>query len=381
MIYDILRGLFFLFCCTSIIYSLYAIYAAYDFFNQKFPDKSDFTPEVTIIKPLCGLDYNLYNNIASFCLQDYPSYQIIFTLASCDDPALPIVQQIQKDFAHLDLSLVVCAKTIGTNLKISNMANAIHLAKHNILVFSDSDIKVKSDYLKQIVQPLFDQQVAVVTCPYNSLVDGKIAIFESLGIATGFNPKILVARKLEGVSWAFGSTIAIRKLVLEEIGGLKAIANYLSDDFHLGNLPYKLGYQVTLIPYVVEHASADVKINELFARQLRWSKGVRVERFWGYVGLIFTQGTINSILFLCLTNFSTNGCLVLLSTWLVRLSMAYIVGVILFQDKLVNKYLIWVFLRDIFDFFIWIMGFMGNTIAWKDKKFKLNKNGKLSLIE
>jgi len=381
MIIDILRMLFLGLSLSAIIYNLYAIYGAIDFFREEFKQEQEYSPPLTIIKPLCGLDWQIYENLASFCEQDYTQYQIVFALRSLDDPCFKIAQKIQQDFPDLDISLIVNKRTIGNNLKVSNLANALTIAKYPILVIADSDIKVGSDYLKEIVKPLKDPQTAVVTCPYNSLVKGKVAIFEALGIATVFNPKIMVARKLEGVSFGFGSTIAIKRAVLEEIGGFEAIADYLSDDFQLANQPYRRGYRVHLSRYIVEHVSADVKLADLFARQLRWAKGVKSERFWGYVGLIFTQLTTNSLFFLLLSQFSLFSYLVFSISWLIRLLMAYIVGAVLFKDSLAKKYLYLVPLRDMFDFFIWVLGFFGDTISWRDNKFKLVDKGKLLLIE
>ena len=377
MIGYLLNNLFFILSCTAILYCCYAIYAAYDFFLQPLSESFTFTPPVTIIKPLCGLDWETYKNLASFCLQDYPEYQIVFSMRSPDDPCLEIVQKIKDDFPKLDLAVIISDVFVGSNLKVCNLANALVVAKHSILILADSDIRVKPEYLKKIIQPLQKPEIGLVTCPYNSIVKGKIAIFEALGIATQFNPKILVARKLEGVSFALGSTIVIRRSVLEEIGGFKAIADSLSDDFQLGNLCHNLGYEVFLSPYIVDHVVAHVKLYDLFNRQIRWARGVKVERFWGYLGLILTQGTISSLCFLLLSDFSFYGWLVFLITWSLRLLMAYIVGGVLFKDQITKKYFIWVFVRDIFDFIIWLMGFLGNTIEWRGQKFKLIDNGKL----
>ncbi len=367
---------------SSILYYLFAIYGAYDFFREEEDSMfEDYSPELTILKPLCGLDWQIYENLASFCRQDYPQYQIVFAVSSQRDPSIKIVEQIKQDFPDLDISLVVNEHTIGNNLKVSNLANALAIGKYSILVIADSDIRVGTDYLRQIVKPLKNPRIAVVTCPYNSIANGFVAIFEALGIATVFNPKIMVARKLEGVSFGFGSTIAIKRSVLDEIGGFQAICDYLSDDFQLANKPYLLGYQIHLSRYIVEHVSADVKLAEMFARQLRWAKGIKSERFGGYVGLLFTQGTVASLFFLLLTHFSLFGYLVILLTWLTRVLMAYIVGGVLFEDNLAKKYLFWVPLRDIFDFVIWVLGFFGDTVCWRDDKFKLVDKGKLLLID
>lgn len=330
------------------------------------------------MKPLCGIEINTYNNLASFCCQDYPQYQVIFSIRTATDPSVPIVRELMQAFPEVDISLVICDRTIGTNLKVSNLANAIEKAKHGILVLADCDILVRPHYLQQIVQPLSHPQVGVVTCLYNSWAKGWLAKFEALGIATYNHANVLAAHRLEGMHFAFGSTIVIRRLVLDQIGGFATLADYLADDFHLGHLPTQLGYQVVLSAHVVEHQLTTTSLSEFFHRQARWARCIRVERFWGYVGLLFTYGTISGLLFLWATQGSWLGWSVLAVTLITRWLMTAIIAIHYLQDQ-VAKTLWWLVpIRDLVNFGIWCYGLVGTTVEWRGYQYKLSKDGKLA---
>ena len=198
-------------CLISIVYYCLVSYAAIAFLSQPFPLDPDFHPPVSILKPLCGLDDHTYENLASFCRQSYPSYQIIFGVQAFADPVLPVVKQIIADFPQVDTCLVVSDRAIGRNLKISNLANAVVEAKHAILLISDGDIQVGSDYLMRVVQPLKNPQVGVVTCMYRSQDQTGAAALEALGISTELAPTTLVSRQLSGMTFGIGATIVIRE--------------------------------------------------------------------------------------------------------------------------------------------------------------------------
>lgn len=355
----------------------YAIYAAIEFFRHSNQINPDFHPPITILKPICGLDTDAEENLASFCRQDYPVYQIIFSVREQQDPGVEVVKKIITNFPDIDISLVVSDRTIGTNLKVSNLANATVLAKHSFLLIADSDIRVGPDYLQRVIQPMQDSSVGVVTCLYRSLVQGWVATFEAIEISTKFQPGVLVARKLDGIKFALGSTIVIRKVALEAIGGFLAIADYLADDFQLGNLPTQAGYKVVLCDYVVDHVLATESIADLIERQKRWARCIRVSRPWGYLGLIFTHGIATSLLFLIVTQGATLGWAVLAITWSARLAMAWVVGVKSLNDPVAKNFLWLVPLRDFMTFVLWCYSFVGNTIEWRGRKLKLIKGGLL----
>jgi len=274
----------------------------------------------------------------------------------------------------------VSDRIIGANLKVSNLANAVTVAKHEILLIADSDIRVGTDYLHRVIQPLKDDQVGVVTCLYRSLASGWVTILEAIGTACDFHPGVLVSNQLEGIKFAFGSTIVIRKQALAAIGGFDAIADYLADDFQLGYLPAQTGYKVVLSDYIVDHVLDTSTLADAIQRQIRWARCIRVSRPWGYLGLLFTFGTVTSLLFLLATGGSTLGWTVLIITWVMRLLIGWVVGVKMLNDQVVKRFFWVIPARDLFHFAIWCGGFVGSTIAWRGQKFQLIKGGKLVFV-
>ena len=373
--------LFLLFSVSAIAYYCLAIYAAIQFFgkskDQSVQTDLAFHPAVTILKPICGSDDRTYENLASFCRQDYPNYQIIFGIQNQSDSSITIIQKLIQDFPKIDIQAVVSDRIHGANLKVSNLANAAAQGKYDILLIADSDIFVEPDYLQQVIRPLSDPKVGVVTCAYRSQAQGWISTFEALGVSTEFLPGVLVARQLEGMSFALGATIVIRQSVLEAIGGFAAVADYLEDDFQLGNLPAQAGYQVVLSNYVVSHVMPTATLADLLHHQTRWARGTRFARPSGYLGLIFTYGTISSLLFLWATGGSIDGWIVVGVTWAVRYIMAWLIGVIYLQDTVAKKWLLLTPLRDLMSFGLWCYSFMGDTIEWRGRKLQLTKGGKL----
>ncbi|BAZ17839.1 putative glycosyl transferase, group 2 family protein [Calothrix sp. NIES-4071] len=373
-----LHLLLLLLCAASICFYCYAIFAARIFINSQHPIDNNYHPPITILKPICGLDTNTYENLASFCRQDYQDYQIVFSFRSEEDPGIPIVKQIIIDFPERDIKLIQCDRVIGTNLKISNLANAVVFAKHDILVLADSDIRVGSDYLQRIIQPFQDEKVGVVTCLYRSIPQGWTTLIEAVSQTTEFNAGVLVSNYIEGgIKYAFGATIVIRKQVLSAIGGFEAVADYLADDFQLGYLPFQTGYKVILSDYIVEHELKETSLADAIKQKIRWARCIRVSRFWGYLGLIFTYGIFFSSLLLAISSNSKITWIIFVSTWTTRLIMGWVVGVMLTQDSIARKYLLMIPLCDLFGFIIWCCGFLGNTIEWRGQKFQLSRDGKL----
>ncbi len=364
-------------CLSAIAYYGYAIYAAHRFFSQTDSIDPNFHPSISILKPVCGRDRDAYKNLASFCGQDYPNYQIIFAVHDWADAGIDVIKQIVADFPAIDIQLVVSDRTIGTNRKVSNVANAMTKAHAEIILLADSDVYVESNYLQQVVQPLNNPKVGVVTCLYRSVTEGWLTELEALSSATEFLAGVLVSNQLEGVKFAMGQTIVMRRSVLEEIGGFEAIADYLADDFQLGYLPTQAGYEGVLSHQIIDHVMATTTFAGALQRQLRWMVGIRASRPWGYLGLIFTYGTVASLSFLLITAGSLFGWIILIITWTMRLAMAWFIGVKSIRDPVAEKMLWLVPLRDLISFILWCYGFIGNTIKWRDHQFKLTRKGEL----
>ena len=370
-------GLLLLLSLSAIAYYGYAIYAANKFFAHSPVYDEAFHPAVSILRPICGIDSKTYQNLASFCQQEYPEYQIIFGVQDPQDPSMEVVRQLIKDFANLDIQVTASLYSFGENRKVSNLAHAVNKAKYDILLLADSDVRVEPDYLSRVIQPLSDPAVGVVTCLYRSIAQGWVTTIEALSTPTEFLPGVLVSTALEGIKFAMGQTIVIRRSVLEEIGGFAAIADYLADDFQLGFLPTQAGYKVVLSDYLIDHVMPQSAIAESIHRQTRWLVGIRASRPWGYIGLIFTHGTVTSLLFLLATGGSVLGWSVLSVAWVMRLAMAWFVGIRCLGDPVAQKLFWLVPLRDGISFVLWGYSLIGNTVEWRDRQFRLTRSGKL----
>jgi ceramide glucosyltransferase len=313
--------------------------------------------------------------LASFCRQKYPKYEIIFGVQSWEDPSIEVIEKIIIDFPNLDVKYVVSDSLIGTNRKISNLAQALTRARFDILVLADSDVSVGSNCLQQVIKPLIHPQVGVVTCLYRSLTTGWVATLEALSTSTEFHPGVLVSGELEGIKFAMGQTIVMRRSVLKAIGSFEAIADYLADDYQLGYLPTRIGYKVALSDYLVDHVVPTSTLKQAIQRQVRWMRGIRASRPWGYVGLIFTYGSVTSLLFLCLSAGSALGWFLFGITWITRLLMAWLIGVKYLKDPVAQRFWWQIPIRDFISFALWCQGFFGNIIEWRGSRFQLQKSG------
>jgi ceramide glucosyltransferase len=364
-------------CVTSSAYYLFAIRAARDFFTRTRRVDESFVPPVTVLKPIRGLDPEAYENFASFCRQDYPCFQIIFGSDDPNDPGLAVARRIAKDFPRVDIRIVVAPPSDATNRKVGTVAAMVPDAKHSLLLISDSDIRVTPRHLAAIVQPMADPEVGVATCLYRSRGQGLAGTIDALGLSTDFQPSVLVARRLEGVSFAMGSGILIRAAALRAIGGMETVAHQLADDYLLGNLPSRLGYRAELSPEVVQHTLGTTGLRDLVEHQLRWNRGTLSARPGGYTGLLFTQGTPASLALLLLSAHAPAAVALPAATLALRLVMAWYVAVRCLRDRDAARAFWLVPARDLFGFAVWLGAYFGRTVVWRGSRFRLGRGGRL----
>gem|GEM_PF-28281 len=367
---------------ASIAYYTIALIAGLLWFNDRRRQRalgSSYLPPATIFKPVRGADAEAYENFAGFCRQDYAEYQIIFGVKDENDPAVAIIKRLAADFPHRDLELVISPDEIGFNPKISNLQNMYPKAKHDLLLIVDSDIRVGPDYLRRVVAPLQQPHVGMVTCLYRG-ANAKTfaALLENIGISSTFGPEVCSARTLEGIAFALGSTIVMRRDLLERIGGFPAVANYLADDYRLGYHTVKEGYQVILSDYVVEHIAGPETLATMLKHQLRWGRAMRISRPWGYRGLILSYGTATSLLALLAWNFSSFAWWLFGVTMLARFLLAFVIGVYGLKDFVLARYLWLVPIRDLMTFGVWIASFTGDEIQWRGARFRVLPGGELA---
>jgi hopanoid biosynthesis associated glycosyl transferase protein HpnI len=267
-----LRAVLLVCVVASIVYYLIALVSGLFWFADRRRQRAlglKYAPPATIFKPVRGADAEAYENFASFCRQDYPEYQIVFGVREENDPATATIRHLIADFPERDIELVVSSNEFGYNAKVSNLQNMYAKAKHDVLLIADSDIRVEPDYLRRVVAPLRRPEVGMVTCLYRGTNAKTFAgLLENIGFSSTFGPDVCSARALQGVKFAFGSTIAMRRELLERAGGFHAQADYLADDFHLGNYVANDGQEVVLSDCVVEHVSASDTFATMLKRQL-----------------------------------------------------------------------------------------------------------------
>jgi ceramide glucosyltransferase len=368
-------------CGGATLYALFAIAAAHDFFSSVAPPAAGLLPPISILKPICGAEVNAEANLRSFCEQEYPEFQIVFGAVDPLDPGLATARRLVDEFPGRDFEIVAGGGASGANPKVKNLANLETRARHSLILVSDSDVRAPSDYLRKIVAPIADPAVGVVTSPYRSHGHGLGGVLQALANSTEFQPSVLVARKLEGMRFALGAGILIRREVLREIGGFRALSGFLADDLMLGRLPALAGHRVELVLPVVDHELGRVTISAFARRQIRWNRGIRAARPWGYAGILWTQSTIAALLYLFATRGSTAGIAVAACTIAARLAMARQVGAIGLRDPAARKWLILVPLRDLFGFLLWAAGFFGRWVEWRGSRYRIEAGGRLVVEE
>ncbi|MBI5367033.1 MAG: bacteriohopanetetrol glucosamine biosynthesis glycosyltransferase HpnI [Planctomycetes bacterium] len=337
-----------------------------------------FAPPVSVLKPVKGLDTEAEENFESFLRQDYPDYEIVFGVADREDPVVPWIRRLQRAHPDRAIKLVFSGERLGANEKVSNLAWMLAEARHEIVVISDSDMRVQPDYLAHLVAPLADEQVGLTTCLYRGFgATGIPGGMESLIINADFIPAVLVALKLEGLSFALGATMATRKSNLEAIGGLRAIVNHLADDYELGNRIWKTGKRIELVNHTIDDLVRRDRWEVFAGRQLRWMKTYRICRPGGFLGLLLTYGSTFA-LFLALANWSAPWAWqVAGATWTLRVLTAFLTVRLYTGDAGTLRWFWLLPAKDLFTFAAWCASFIGDRVTWRGITYRLHPGGTL----
>lgn len=372
------QALPFLVTAPALGYAAFTLHCGRSFFAAQLP-VPEHTPPVSILKPVKGVDGDSFENFASFCRQDYPQYQIVFAAASAADPVIPIIERLMAAFPRVDISLVVDGAVHGANYKVCNLMHAYAKAKYPLLIVCDSDIRVESQYLRRVMGPFADPKVGLVTSLYrSSSVKGAGCAIEALGFCSEMVPNVMAAVKLEGLSFALGASMALRREALERIGGFESLVDYLADDYQLGNMIHKKGFRLELSPHFVESVMrGDEKVSEVMARQLRWGRTMRVSRPGGYLASGITLPFPAVLLALAVSSFSAWGVAAAALLYLVRGSVAVSYSRSLVKDRLLPRWLWLLPLRDALSFGVWALSLAGSRVRWRGELFLLEKGGKI----
>ncbi len=374
-------------------YFLAALIAARTFLVARRARLAAFAPGVSILKSLKGLDPGMIDAFRSHCRQTYAGeFELLFGVSSLADPAVAAVEQLQREFPERAIRLIECPARLGTNGKVSTLAQLAPHARYGFLLINDSDITVTPRYLERVMacftpSPAEQAQaqhgkalapVGLVTALYRGRAHGTLASrFEALGIAADFQAGVLLSKMIEGgLHYGLGSTLAVSREALDKIGGLAPLADHLADDYELGARVDAAGYRVALSAEVVETGVPAYGWRGFADHQLRWSRTVRDARPWGYAGLIFTHGLGWALLNVLASGLSPLSLWLLGMSFFLRLTLAMMVGAEVLGDHQVLPSLWLLPLRDVAAMGLWVAGFAGNTIVWRGERFVL-KGGRL----
>jgi ceramide glucosyltransferase len=362
------------------IYYLIAVFSSWRFFrstaHRREPNR-DFTPAVSNLKPIRGLDPDAYENFASFCRQDYPDYELLFCVGEENDPVVPILQKLTRDFPDRRIRVLYGSGGKGSNDKVVKLARLVSEAQHEVVVISDSDVRARPDYLRTVVAPLADPKIGAVTCFYVPIEDKTLTeSLQTVGMFSDFYAGILVARQLDGVKFALGPTIATTRTRLAGFGGYAAIANRPADDLLVGRLIAEQGYEVELLPYTILTVADYGSLRDLLHKRLRWVVVMRHMRPWGHLGLFLTQGLPWSLVAIAIYP-SAGIALGYLGTYFfLRVAMTWMVGVWGLKQNSVWKKLGLIPVWDALAFCIWLTSFGRNSIRWRDGEYYI-RDGRL----
>jgi ceramide glucosyltransferase len=353
-------------------YYIVAIIAARRFFRARIYGASEFTPPVSILKPIYGLDREAYENFASFCRQDYPEFEILFCVSDLQDPAVPVIRKLIDDFPERSIRLLIGADRLGVSDKVNKLCRMVRQSRHDVLIVSDSDVRVEPGFLRAAVAPFSDPKVGGVTCLYRGITDGSLAAdLEAVGNSTDFAAGVLVAWLLGPLDFMLGAVMATTKKHLAEIGGFESLVDYFSDDYELGNRIAVRGYRIELSKFPVSIVYPHETFGDAFRHQLRWNLSIRYSRPWGHLGLIFTQGLAWSLLGCALaptelTSFAYIAAFVLLGGEMVRA-----IGIYGMKDISLRKKHWALVLRGAFAFVVWLISFFPQRIRWREQQFRV----------
>ena len=368
----------------STAYSCLALLAVVRFVrkrrNPSRTDRSkDYSPPVSLLKPLYGLDRELRRNLESFCRQDYPAYEILFSVREESDAAVPVVRQLEKDFPRVPMRLLFTGPPLYPNAKVHALEALMEAATHEILVINDSGVRAEPDYLPGVVRPFADPATGLVTCIARSMpARGLWSVLEALGINTQFNPGVLTAWFLLGMQFSIGKTMVIRKQLVRQLGGFGSLGRYLADDFVLGERVAQAGYTVVLSEAVPDNLLADAGMRGSLRHRLRWERSSRRSRPAGYLGQIFLHNLpLAALAWACAPAGNLLAAALIAACIGTRVLLAWACAGLLLRDPAFRKYGWLLPVQDLVSFGVWLWAFFGREILWRGARFTVQKGGTL----
>jgi len=367
------------------IYSILCLLAVWRFRTQpRCSPGYSFSkwPGVTILKPVRGLEKNQEQNLRSACLQDYPEFQVVFSVQDPDDPALPLLKKIGQAFGSKRVSVVIGNRRVGPNGKINNLLGALPYAQYDTLVISDSDVRLKPDYLKAIIAPLADPNVGCVCTLYKAThADRWFEKMELLTLNADFVPSVIFASVTGASKFCLGSSVALRCSSLKEIGGFETLADYLTEDYEMGRRLWTSGKRVVVVPYFVETVVDLEKASRWWNHQVCWDQKTRAAQPAGFFATLLIRSVPFALLFAASRLADAGGLLVLGGVMGLRLATAAVILGWGLQDREGLRNLALLPLRDLTSIISWLLAFTKKTVSWRGAELMLGHDGRLTSRE
>jgi ceramide glucosyltransferase len=335
-------------------------------------------PKITVLKPVYGLEKNQLENLRSACLQDYPEFQVVFSVQELNDPAIPLLRQIQAEFGPERVTLAIENCRAGTNGKINNMIGGLKHARHDYLVISDSDVRLGQDYLKKIIAPLADPDVGCACTLYKAAcADTWFEKLELLTLNADWMANAVFANVTGVAKFCFGASAALRRSTLDEIGGLESLADYLVEDYEMGRRIWDSGKKVTIVPYLIDTVVDLKSPSEWWGHQVYWDQNTRAARPVGFFATAVIRSTPFALLYALTRLGDIIGLAVLAGAIALRTATAAVVLGWGFRDREGLRSLGLLFSRDLAALFSWLLAFTKRTIVWRGAEFILTRDGRL----
>ena len=361
----------------SLVYCVLTVIAAVRY-RAVVPPPLKTSPPISVLKPLAGVDEGLEENLRTFFEQQYGDFEILFAVRNPKDPAIAVAEKLRASYPAIPSCLIVTGEPPYPNAKVFSLDRMLAAARYDLLVMSDSDIRVTPAMLSTIAAEFQDARLGLATCPYRAMPGRSFwSLLEAVGLNTEFIGGVLVARMLDGMKFALGPTIAARRATLERIGGFDAVKDYLAEDFVMGKLAAERGWGVILSSYVIEHRIGSQAFTANLKHRLRWNRSTRRSRPWGYIGQVFTNPLPLALL---LWAISPAWWPLAAATMILRAAAGWATAGHALDDPLVRRWWWLAPLQDAASFLVWIGGFFGNTILWRGRKYYLLPDGRFELV-
>ena len=342
--------------------------------------KTPYAPDVTLFKPLKGCEPRTMECIASWLEQDYPgNVQILFGVADPKDPVLPELERLLKRYPAFHADIILCTEDLGANRKVSSLIQMSRKANGEVWIVSDADILAPRDLVRNIVQPLSDPQNGAVNCLYQIVAPAGFAMsLEKIGVNADFWSQVAQSLRLAEQNFCLGAVMAVNATVFRETGGFEPLANMLADDYHIGNRIHHSGKKIVLSSLVVDSIAHQANIREVWSHQLRWARTICFERSVSYGLSIISNTTFWAVLWLICGSHSSR-YIIAGGVLLIRVLAVADLQHRLALDWRACRSSVLVWLKDLFQFMIWLCAFCGNQVEWRGQRFRVRKGGVLEL--